>query len=144
MPERTGYSVPLQGVPVEQEVEVGQQSVSDGERLPGNAGQRLPEVSRVLICRPESVVIPTKGVEGPQLVPSDAELLCGVANEATDVGPDHRYSELIELEHPDHGVLQIRPVGEVVAKPEKSKFNIRKYLPSLLFINFLRQCLLLA
>lgn len=54
------------------------------------------------------IVVSHKRVEGPQLHPSDAQLLGGVATEAADVRPRQRHPEQAELQH--------RCGGEMITK----------------------------
>lgn len=61
------------------------------------------------------VVVPGEGVECPQLVPPRAHLGVVVAEEPADVGSDHGEAELVELQDPDDGELEVVPLGVVVA-----------------------------
>lgn len=45
------------------------------------------------------VVVSHERVEGPQLHPSDTQLLSGVATKAADVRPRQRHPEQAELQH---------------------------------------------
>lgn len=45
------------------------------------------------------VVVSHKWIEGPELHPSDAQLLCGVAFKATDVCPNKGDAKQAELQH---------------------------------------------
>ena len=60
------------------------------------------------------VVIPGQWVEGAKLVPAGAHLGVVIAEESADVGPDHGEAELVELQDPDDGELQVVPLRVVI------------------------------
>ena len=62
-------------------------------------------------------MVPRERIEGAKLVPPGAQFRLSVADEATDVRPDHGNPKLVELQHPDDRPSQVLPVGEVVSKP---------------------------
>ena len=73
--------------------------------------------SRILVLDKDSVVVPAEGVECPQLVPPDTQLLSGVSDESTDICSDHGNTKLVELEHADDGEVKVVPLGPVVPQP---------------------------
>ena len=54
--------------------------------------------------------LPGEGVEGPQLMPAETQLLLCVPNKSTDVCSNKWDAELVELQHADDGVPQVVPV----------------------------------
>ena len=94
----------------EQSVEIWQEVVSDVEDVPDVAGRGVTVESRILISCKDRIMIPAERVKCSKLMPSEAQFLVCFPNEATDVCPDHGNPELVELQHPDDGVSQVRPV----------------------------------
>ena len=102
---------------VEQGVEVGQQCVASSQCASYHLGNIFPKYRWILLNGAEGVVVPRKRIEGAKLVPPGAQFRLSVADEATDIRPDHGNPKLVELQHPDDRPPQVLPVGEVVSKP---------------------------
>ena len=131
----------LRGVQVEESVEHWQQGVLGKQRLPGHPGHQAPGPHTGVLAREETgagphlvygvqvVVIPTEGIEGPKLLLPCTQLLGGVLNKATDVGPHQGNTKLVKLQHPwrfileevqsatNDGVVHVVPARPVVPQP---------------------------
>ena len=62
-------------------------------------------------------MVPGERVEGAQLLPPGTQLLCSVVKETANVRSHERDPELVELEDPDYGSLEVVPLAPVVPEP---------------------------